>query len=319
LDKFTAMRTFRKVVECGGFAAAARALNLSNAAVSGHVRDLEDALGAALLVRTTRRVSLTEAGRAYYDRCARILDEIDDVERALGSFQTSPRGLLRVNAPMAMGITEFVPAIVRFGLAHPDVKVDLVLNDRTVDMVDEGFDVSLRVRAALDDSSLVARRLCSMPLVLVGSPGYLAEAGEPRTPAELAGHRTLVYTLAQEPGRWTFVKDGRPIVHMTDPVLSVNSSLALREGVVAGLGLTIFPLCYIAADLAAGRACRLMADHDIGTVTVYAIYPSARHLSPKVRAFVDFMVKAFAHPPWDVDHSRSANDPSENESLQLDA
>lgn len=310
------MRTFRRVVECGGFAAAARALNLSNAAVSGHVRDLEDALGTALLVRTTRKVSLTEAGRAYFDRCARILDEIDDVERSLGSLQAAPRGLLRVNAPMAMGVTAFAPAIARFGLHHPEVTVDLVLNDRTVDMVEEGFDVSLRVRASLPDSSLIARRLCTMPLVLCGSPDYIARAGEPRTPGDLARHRTLVYTLAAEPGRWTFQKDGRVMVHVAEPALSANSSLALRHGVIEGLGLSILPLCYIAADLAAGRVRRLMTDHEIGTATVYAIYPSGRHLSPKVRAFVDFMARSFAQPPWSVDHSRSANDPSASERLQ---
>ncbi|MEJ1158853.1 LysR family transcriptional regulator [Prosthecomicrobium sp. N25] len=316
MDKFTAMRTFRKVVECGGFAAAARSLNLSNAAVSCHVRDLEEALGTALLVRTTRKVSLTEPGRAYFDRCVRILDEIDDVERSLGALQAAPRGLLRVNAPMAMGVTAFAPAIARFGLRHPEVKVNLVLNDRTVDMVEEGFDVSLRVRAALPDSSLIARRLCTMPLVLSGSPDYLARAGEPATPDDLAGHRTLVYTLATEPGRWTFHKDGRAIVHVPDPVLSTNSSLALRHGVLEGLGLSIFPLCYIAADLATGRLRRLMADHDIGTVAVHAVYPSGRHLSPKVRAFVDFMAAAFARPPWEIDHSRIANDPSAEERLQ---
>jgi DNA-binding transcriptional LysR family regulator len=309
LDKFTAMRTFRRVVECGGFAAAARALNLSNAAVSGHVRDLEDALGAALLVRTTRKVSLTEAGRAYFDRCIRILDDIEEAERSLGALQASPRGLLRVNAPMAMGVTVFAPVIARFGLRYPEVKVDLVLDDRTVDMVEEGFDVSLRVRAALPDSSLIARRLCSMPLVLCGSPDYIAGAGEPVTPDDLSGHRTLVYSLAAEPRSWTFHKDGRTIVHVTDPVLSTNSSLVLRHGVIEGLGISLFPVAYVAADLAAGRVRRLLTDHHAGTVAVYAIYPSGRHLSPKVRAFVDFMAEALAQSSWDADRSPNANDP----------
>ncbi len=300
MDKFAAMRTFRRVVELGGFSAAARDLKLSNAAVSAQVRDLETELGVTLLARTTRHVSTTDAGRAYYERCARILDDVLEAELALGTLQAAPRGRLRINCPMAMGILHIAPAVAAFCKSYLEVRAELVMNDRTVDMIEEGFDISLRVRAHLNDSSLVGRSICRIKQIVCAAPAYLGEYGEPRTPADLRLHRTLIYSLSSSPGRWSFRKgDDTHLVEAEDH-FTANSSLALREALLAGLGVTVIPASYVGADIRSGRLRALLPDYALDDLTLYALYPSNRHLSPKVRTFVDFMAARFAAPPWDL-------------------
>lgn len=301
MDKLVAMRTFRRVVELGGFAAAARDLGLSNAAVSKHVAELEAHLGATLLTRTTRRLSVTEAGRGYYDRCARILDDVREADIAVRELQTAPRGLLRVNAPMSFGLKHLSPILPEFMARYPEVRVDLAMNDRVVDLIEEGFDVALRIRAELADSSLIARRLASVRRVLCASPAYLAKHGAPVAAEDLARHRCLVYSLSEAPNAWTLRRPGGEVTVKVEGWLTANSSLVLRDALLNGGGVALVPTFLIGSDLDDGRLTRILGDHEAAGRTLFAVYPPGRHLSPKVRAFVDFLAERFAPiPPWDL-------------------
>lgn len=234
MDKLAALRTFRAVVEQQSFSRAARALGLSNAATSKHVRELEEVLGAQLLQRTTRRMSLTATGRSYYEHIVAALEALAEADRSARDQAATPRGTLRVAAPMTLGLTGVSSAIAAFSLTHPQVELELSLDDRVVDLVREGFDVCIRGGGALPDSDLVARKLVNLERVVVAAPSYLGQAGTPRTPADLAAHRCLVYSLSASPTRWTFTRQAeRQSVDVAGP-LRVNNSLALVQAVVVG-------------------------------------------------------------------------------------
>lgn len=299
MDKLLAMRTFRRVVELGGFSAAARDLDLSNAGVSKHVKDLERALGTALLVRTTRKVAATEAGRAYYDRCVRILDEVEEAELALTALNAAPRGRLRVNAPMSFGLLHVAPLIAAFHERCPEVRLDLSLNDRRVDLVHEGFDVGLRIRARLEDTSLVARRICAIRTALVAAPAYLDRHGVPASPGDLVDHVLLAYSLNEDPDRWRFRRGAETAEIEIVPKVLANSGIALKAPVLAGVGLTLTPTFTVGDELRAGRLKRVLPDWETPDYALFAMYPPSRHLAPKVRAFVDFVSESFRAPPWD--------------------
>lgn len=296
MDKLSAMRTYRRIVELGSFRAAATDRGLSTAGVSKQLAELENDLGASLLTRTTRRLATTEAGQAYYERCARILDDIAETEAAVTASQAAPRGLLRVTAPMSFGLLHLMPLVPAFMRGHPEVKLDLVLNDRAVDLIEEGFDVALRIRTSLADSSLVAKRLGPVTRVLCASPDYVAGHGAPERPADLARHRCLVYSLSEAPTEWTLAPPGGagPVTVRVEPALTVNSSMGLREALLAGVGLSLIPGFVVWADLEAGALVPLLPDHAATGHALHAVYPHSRHLSPKVRAFVDFVAAAYA-------------------------
>jgi DNA-binding transcriptional LysR family regulator len=302
VDKLAAMHAFRRVIERGSFRAAARDLGRSNAAVSKQIGDLEAELGATLITRTTRRLALTEVGRAYYERCARILDDLTEAETAVASLQSAPRGLLRVNAPMSFGLLHLAPALPAYMERCPEVRVDLVMNDRTVDLVEEGFDVAVRGRTSLPDSSLIARRLAPVRRVLCAAPGYLKRHGHLERPEDLVRHRCLVYSLSSSPTEWTFAPRDRsePVTVRVVPYYTVNSSIALREALLAGSGVALIPTFVVGLDLKDGRLTALLSDFEIPLQSLYALYPSSRHLSPKVRSFVDFLVERYGREPyWD--------------------
>lgn len=299
MDKLLAMRTFRRVVELGGFSAAARDLDLSNAGVSKHVKDLEGALGTALLVRTTRKVAPTEAGRDYYERCVRILDDVEEAELALTARNTAPRGRLRVNAPMSFGLLHLAPLVASFHARCPDVRLDLSLNDRRVDLVQEGFDVGLRIRTRLEDSSLVARRICAIRTAVVAAPAYLDRHGAPTAPQALTGHVLLAYSLNEDPDLWRFRRGAETAEVEIVPTILANSGVALRAPVLAGVGLTLTPTFIVGDELRAGRLRRVLTDWESPAYSLFALYPPSRHLAPKVRAFVDFVAESFRTPPWD--------------------
>ena len=300
MDKLQAMRVFRRVAEMGGFALAARDLGLSAAAVSKHVGQLEAALGARLLHRTTRRIGLTEIGQAYLERARRILDEIAEAEDAVAGLHDAPRGLIRVNAPMSFGLLHAVAAVERFMDMHPGIEVDLSLNDRVVDLVEEGVDLALRVRRQLDDSTLVARRLSTIRHVVCAAPAYLAEQGVPAHPADLAGHDCLVYTLSRTPNRWAFSIDGRMEEIVVSGRLRANSSIAIRDALLAGHGIALIPTFAVADDIAAGRLTPVLADFLPPPFSLYAVHPPGRRVSAKVRLLADHLRDAFGDPPyWD--------------------
>jgi len=299
MDQLAVMRTFRHVVEHGGFSAAAKAIDMSPSLASRHVRHLEEMLGAQLLNRTTRRFALTEVGQDYYQRCIQILDQIEDAALMAQHHQRHPAGLLRINAPMVFGIMEAGKWLPQFMRAYPDIKVDLVCNDRFVDLIAEEFDVGLRITRTLPDSTMVARRLSQSDMVLVASPAYLAAAGTPTVPADLARHNYLAYSLALQTTELTFIgPHGQAEQVAVSGNLQSNSGMVVCDAVRAGLGITASASFVVHEDLRRGDLVRLLPDYRLQARDLYALYPQNRHLSPKVRAFVDFLGAHYAQCHW---------------------
>ncbi|RJS25822.1 LysR family transcriptional regulator [Corallococcus sp. H22C18031201] len=301
MDRMTSMAVFTKVVASGSLSQAARELGLSPAGVSHHLTTLEDWLGARLLHRTTRKLSLTEVGAGFHARCLRILEDVEDARGAAGAQQAVPRGRLKVNAPISFGTRHLSQAISDYLLAYPEVGVDITLNDRKVDLVEEGIDVAVRI-GALPDSSLVARRLAPSRSILCAAPDYVARAGAPRTPADLVHHECLEYAYRATPGEWRFRgADGQESVVRVSGRLTASNGELLRVALLKGLGVSLTPSFLIGEDVAAGRLVRLLPEYAPPEVGIHAVYPRGRHLSAKVRSFIDFLVDRFAgEPAWDV-------------------
>ena len=290
MDRFTALSVFRHAVELGSFAAASRHLGLSPAAVSKNIGELEAHLGVRLLHRTTRRMSLTEAGELYYERVARVLDDLDDAAGMLDAMQGEAKGLLRVSAPMSLTLTCFASAIPAFLRRHPELSLDLRLDDRRVNLVEEGFDLAIRGTEQLEDSSLVARKLMTLEHVVCAAPDYLERVGAPTHPEELATHECVRFSLAGHAKEWSFTKGGRELRQRIGGRYQVTSSLAVRGALREGLGLALIPRVYVREDLACGRLQTVLDDWRPQHATLFAVYPSKQYLVPKVRAFVDFLV-----------------------------
>lgn len=297
-----AMIAFARVVEAGSFTGAAARLGLSKSAVSKQIARLESHLGAQLLHRTTRRLSATEVGAALYERCARIAEEVEAAEEIASRLHAVPRGQLRVNAPVTFGHQHLGPCLADFLGRHPEVRLELTLNDRIIDLVEEGFDLAIRI-SSLTDSSLIARRLAPARRVLCAAPAYLQRRGVPMVPADLSAHACLIYTLEATPREWRFRhSSGGPTETVRiDGPLQANNGEVLLAAAISGLGIAMTPSFIAGPDIAAGRLVRLLPDYDDQFGGVYAVYPPARHLSPKVRAFVDFLAERFGpEPPWEV-------------------
>lgn len=310
-DPLDGMAVFAAVVEAESFTGAARALRYSKAAVSMQIQRLEDRLGVRLLNRTTRRLSLTDEGRAYYEHCRRILDEAREAVDALESLNAEPRGTLRINAPMSFGILHLGDAVADFMLAHPKVEVDLVLNDRRVDLIEDGFDLAIRI-ASLPDSSMIARRLAPCRLIVVASPAYWNERGRPAHPGDLKDHEALIYDYLSEPGVWTFKgPEGKKTSVTVTGRLRANNGDILLQAAKQGLGVCLAPTFFCSADMECGALETVLSDFEDDPVSVYAVYPHRRHLSTRVRAFVDFLAERFGEKPywdqWALDCSRSSS------------
>ena len=299
MDRIDSMGVFAKVVAKQSFSGAARELRLSQAAVSKHVRALEDWLGARLLDRTTRRLNVTEIGALVYERCERILGEVDEVRQSTSALQTAPRGILHLAAPVSFGITQLGPALADYLSRYPDVVVDATLEDRFVDLVEEGFDLALRV-GTLKDSSLIVRRLAPVRFVLCASPGYVKKHGAPRRPDDLANHRCLFYSLRAVPGEWRFVAPEGEVALRISGRFRSNSGNMLYEAMLAGAGIGMVPTFVAGRDLAEGRLVELMPDYRPAESELSAIYPPGKSPSAKVRSLIDFLVDRFGpEPPWD--------------------
>ncbi|MCP5366513.1 MAG: LysR family transcriptional regulator [Hyphomicrobiales bacterium] len=293
------MAVFARVVEAGSFSRAAQDLGMSKSAVSKQVARLEDRLRARLLNRTTRRIGLTEVGTAFYERCARILTEVQEAEEAVSNLQAEPRGTLRVNAPMSFGIDHLAPCLPDFMARHPDLVVDITLNDRVVDLIDEGFDVGVRI-TRLPDSSLVARRLAPFRSVVCAAPDYWRRHPRPAHPADLAHHNCLIYTYMQSQNAFEFDGPDGPLRVRVDGTLRANNGDVLRNAAVGGLGVYIAPTFIVGEELVAGRLEAVLHDYTRSARSIYAVYPHNRHLSAKVRVFVDFLARRFGDDPyWD--------------------
>jgi DNA-binding transcriptional LysR family regulator len=289
---------FCQVVESGSFTTAAERLGLSRSVVSKYISRLEERLGARLLNRTTRRLSLTEAGQTFFTRSQRGLLEIEAAEAEVSSLQAKPRGRLRLNTPMSFGILHIAPAIVDFAGRYPEVSVDMSLEDRQVNLIDEGFDLAIRI-AELPDSSLIARRLGPCRHVVCASPDYLAKHGTPRVPEDLRSHHALTYRYQASPSEWRFITpEGRYTSVTVNGSIEMSNSLAIREAVLRGAGITLTPTFIVGEDIKAGRLQSVLNDYRAHELSIYAVYPERRHLSPKVRAFVEFMQKRLSDPPY---------------------
>lgn len=289
MDRLASMAVFVKVAELASFSGAARQLGLSKSAVSKHVTSLEERLGARLLNRTTRHLALTEAGLAYREACVRIVQETEEAEAEAGRDSGEPRGRLKVSAPMTFGVAELAPLIPDLLARHPLLEVDLTLNDRMVDLIEEGFDVAIRI-GTLRDSSLVARKIATAASLCAASPAYLAARGTPRALADLASHNCLRYTYRQGPGGWEFERGGERRHVRPRGTLSANNGDALRAAALGGLGIVLLPDFIIGHDVAAGRLVPLLTDWRQPEFPIHAVFPPQRHGSAKLRTFVDFLV-----------------------------
>lgn len=290
-----AMLVFAEVVDAGGFTEAARRLGLSKASVSRQIASLERRLGAQLLRRTTRRMSLTEVGELFHARCLRVAEEAEAAERSVGDMQVEPRGEIRLAAPMSFGHRHVAPLLPAFLERHPKVRIHLDLTDRMIDLVREKFDLSIRISAALPESSLVQRKLCTIQLVMCAAPEYLARRGMPRRPEDLRAHNCLGY--ASPPQRWTLARDQRV---ETNGNLSIDNGDGLRRAAVAGLGIVYLPSFLVGPDLREGRLVQLLPAEAHVVGGAWAIYPASRHPASKVRALIDYFVEAFGpKPAWD--------------------
>jgi len=292
VDTLTRMRTFVEVVDAGGFSAAARKLGRSKALISKYVKELEDELGARLMNRTTRRLSLTELGQAYYRDAGEILQRVDDLQDMVRERHGEPTGLLRVAAPRTFGDGPLGRGIMAFAAAYPAIKLDLRLDDRFVDLVDEGFDVAVRV-TEMDDSSLIARKLSDYRFVVAVRPDVADASGRPAHPDELSDLPCIIDSNLKSRFTWKFTIDGvRHQVQVRGRV-EVNSPAAVKLALLAGLGYGSVPYVMVQDDIAAGRLEVVLPDYESRAAGIYAVYPHRRHLSAKIRAFVDFLVEWF--------------------------
>lgn len=299
MDRFLEMQTFAAVVDAGSFVKAADALGMSKAAMSRHVNDLEARLGVRLLHRTTRRLSLTEDGEVFYARSKELLAGVDEAEAEITSRSGAASGLLRVNAPVTFGILHLAPLWGVFRSRYPQVSLDVTLADRVVDLVDEGYDMAIRI-ATLPSSTLISKRLATTRMVLCASPQYLKAHGVPLHPSELAVHAVISYSYWSTRDEWHFEGPQGQVSVKTNPCIHTNSGDTCRAAALAHQGIVLQPTFLVGDDLAAGTLVELMPQFRSIELGIYAVYPTRKHVPPKVRALIDFLAQHFAatRPAW---------------------
>ena len=302
MSLFEDMTVFVRAVEAESFSGAAQRLGLAKSVVSRRIGSLEGRLGTSLFRRTTRRLSLTETGQAYYERARRILADVVEAEEAARRLQSELRGTLKVAAPMSFGLIHLSPAVADFLVAHRQLEIELDLNDRRVDLVSEGYDLAIRI-CKLPDSSLIARRLAPCRHLVCASPAYLQERGEPRSPEELEGNRhdCLVYSNRTISEEWRFRVGGQwRSIRVRAKRLGVNNGDVLRDAAIAGLGLVALPTFIVSVAIRKGELKPVLRDFELDDLPIHAVWPPNRALSAKVRAFVDFLSERFGGTPyWD--------------------
>ena len=293
----TSMAAFVKVVESGGFSAAARTLGMSPSMVTAHVQSLEERLGVRLLNRSTRRVSLTEVGQAYYERCLQVLADVEDADQIAQALQSTPRGTLRLNTSIAIPPL-LAPVIAEFVALYPDVSINLTMTDRMIDLVEEGFDLAVR-NMSVPDSSLVVRRVATYRFVVAGAPSYLAARGTPKQPADLAHHNCMIYSHSAWGNEWRFAAPNGEQSVTVRGNLQANSDNALRLAAVHGQGLALAPSFLLIDEIKAGRLIPVLTEFLQTENAINAIYPHRHHLSAKVRSFIDLLARHFhTDPAW---------------------
>jgi DNA-binding transcriptional LysR family regulator len=299
MDPLDGIAAFARVVDSGGFSAAARRLKISKSAVSAHVQRLEERLGVRLLNRTTRQIALTEAGAAYYRHCARILSEAEAAEQAAGALQREPRGMLRISAPDSFGWMHVAPAVPAFLERYRDLALDIALSAAHVNLVEERLDLAIRI-GVLEDSPLVVRKLAASRLVICAAPAYLRERGTPRAPADLARHNCLCNNLLPWGDEWRLVSGDRELRVGVGGSFRSNSAEMLLAAARDGVGVALLPSWAAAESLRAGALRRVLSGWEPPASSIYAVYPGNRLMSAKVRAFVDHLARRFGRTPyWD--------------------
>lgn len=299
MDRFQALLAFSKVVETGSFAGAAERLDSSVSAISRRVADLEAHLGARLLNRTTRRLSLTESGQAFHQRCVQLLADLQEAEEEVTASAIVPRGTIRLTAPISFGIRHLASVLAEFQERHAQLRLDVLLSDRAIDLVDEGIDLAVRI-GDIGSQALIGRRLGVADVVCCAAPSYLARRPAPRTPEDLRSHRCLTYAYSTAGNVWRFI-DAKRTMHeiSVDGPAHANNGEMLSALALAGLGVCFEPDFIVADDVRAGRLVPLLPGYVAQPISINAAYPSRRHLSIKVRSLIDFLVHRFEeHPAW---------------------
>ena len=302
MDKFEDLQAFVAVVEAGSFTAASERLDTAKSAVSRRISALEERLGVQLLRRTTRVLNLTETGKGFYEHAARILADLEEAEAAVQQEHGELRGKIRLALPLSFGVRHMCKPIAAFSKQHPKVQFDLNLNDRRIDLIEEGADLALRI-GRLQDSSLIARRLFDARAVVCASPNYLSAHGAPQSPDDLKNHDCLVYSNLEDPDRWTYLDDaGEKRTVQVKPGMSASSGDFLMNAAAHGMGLVIQPTFIASESIRRGSLVPVLTDYDWPISPAYAVYPPTRHLSYRVRALIDFLAERFSGvPPWDRD------------------
>ncbi|MDX2464243.1 MAG: LysR family transcriptional regulator [Porticoccus sp.] len=301
MEGFGAIPVFVAVVENGGFSAAARKLGISKSAVSKRINCLEKHLGVRLLHRTTRKLSLTEAGERYFEHALQALKAAGQAEDAVTELQGEPQGKLRISSPMSFGRLHVAPLIPKLLRRYPKLEIDLVMDDRNVDLVAEGFDVAIR-SGNLSDSTLICLKLAPLRQVLCASPEYINSYGLPGTPAELTGHNCILFSYSIDSNEWTLIREDEPEIVTVSGNYRVNNSEALLEALKEGIGIGRLPTFVAGPDLKTGRLVELFKSYRIPEHTFYAVFPEREYLPAKVRAFLDFATECFGgdQPYWDA-------------------
>ncbi|PTL75960.1 LysR family transcriptional regulator [Vitiosangium sp. GDMCC 1.1324] len=300
MDVFQAMRMFTKVVELESFSRAAQQMGISATAASRQVADLEARLRTRLLQRTTRRIYLTDQGRSYYERCTRILKDVEEAELAISSAAENPRGVLRINAPLSFGLHHLAAPFHEYMTRYPDVKLEVSLTDTIVDLVEAGHDLALRITREVK-TTLIARQLAPVRLVTCASPAYLKRRGMPHTPDDLRLHECLHHIDDSQPGSWEFKGPTGSVRVPIQGTLSTNNGDLLREAALAGRGIIREPTFLVGEDLRQGRLVTLLPDYPLTPLHLYAVYPSRRYLPSTVRTLINLLVEHFSRPlTWDA-------------------
>jgi len=297
MDKFQEMRTFAAVIEAGSFVGAADTLGMSKPAVSRYIADLEARLGVRLLHRTTRKLSLTDEGELFHERCQELLAGLDEAEAEITSRSSEATGVLKINAPLSFGILHLADLWGEFSARHPRVKLDITLADRVVDLIEEGYDLAIRI-AALPSSTLISRQLASTRMVLCAAPAYLQRAGTPTHPSELTQHTVLAYSYLSTNDVWRFHGPDGEVSVKTHPVLTTNNGDTCRAVALQGHGIILQPSFIVGNDLASGALVEVLPEYRSIELGIYAVYPTRRHVAPKVRVMIDFLREAFHAPRW---------------------
>lgn len=299
MDKLTRIKAFALVVETGSFSAASDRLGISRAAASKYVSQLEEQLGARLLNRTTRRVSTTESGRMYLERCREMLHIMDEADDMMAGLSGAPKGTLRISAPSVFAHRHLMPLLGEYSRLYPEVKMEIMVSERLVDLVDEGFDMAIRI-AYRQDPELIARRLTSCKHILVASPAYLETAPEIKRPEDIQQHACLLYSFTLN-NAWPLEKDGKEYAIKVTPVITSNDPVVLLEAAIAGMGISIMPTFIAYEAIRNGQLQTVLSDYTVLNLDIYAVYASRHYLPAKIRTFIDFLKERISDPPyWDT-------------------